>query len=154
VTRLIVYVVVLAGILAAFLVPGSGASPVSMRAGKAHALDYWHAYLPAVFGGHGGGPASTPTATASVTRTATTTSCCLATWTPTRTLTSTRTATARPTATQTPVSGGGIVYITETGSKYHRDGCAYLSGSKIQTTRAYAVSHGYTPCSVCKPVCP
>ncbi|MDQ1274037.1 MAG: competence protein ComEC [Planctomycetota bacterium] len=43
------------------------------------------------------------------------------------------------------------VYITDTGSKYHRDGCRYLSKSKIAISLDEAKSQGYTPCSVCKP---
>ena len=43
------------------------------------------------------------------------------------------------------------VYITRTGEKYHRDGCRYLSRSKIATTLKDAVANGYGPCSVCKP---
>ena len=43
------------------------------------------------------------------------------------------------------------VYITETGSKYHRDGCQYLSSSKIAITLSEACAKGFTPCSVCDP---
>jgi hypothetical protein len=43
------------------------------------------------------------------------------------------------------------VYITRTGEKYHRDGCRYLSRSRIATTLKDAVANGYGPCSVCKP---
>ena len=43
------------------------------------------------------------------------------------------------------------VYITNTGSKYHRDGCRYLSRSKIAISKSDAISEGYTPCSVCNP---
>jgi len=42
-----------------------------------------------------------------------------------------------------------IVYITNTGKKYHRAGCSYLKKSKIETTMSNAVSSGYTPCSKC-----
>lgn len=45
-------------------------------------------------------------------------------------------------------SGGGIVYITNTGSKYHNYGCRYLK-SCIESTYMDAVNAGYTPCSVC-----
>ncbi len=41
------------------------------------------------------------------------------------------------------------VYITRTGAKYHRDGCRYLSKSKIPITLKEAINRGYTPCSVC-----
>lgn len=73
---------------------------------------------------------------------------------PSRTFTRTRTSTARPSATRTPIPGGGTVYITESGSKYHRGGCSYLAHSKIAKTCSWVVANGYTPCSVCKPVCP
>ena len=42
------------------------------------------------------------------------------------------------------------VYVTRTGKKYHRDGCRYLSSSKIRSTLQDAV-RAYGPCSVCKP---
>ena len=44
-----------------------------------------------------------------------------------------------------------IVYITKTGSKYHRAGCRYLSRSCIPIKRSVAIAQGYTPCSVCNP---
>lgn len=44
-----------------------------------------------------------------------------------------------------------IVYITETGSKYHRSDCQYLWGSKIEITKQEAIKRGYTACSVCNP---
>jgi competence protein ComEC len=43
------------------------------------------------------------------------------------------------------------VYITNTGSKYHRDGCRHLSKSKIPTTRGAAIAQGYGPCGTCNP---
>ena len=43
------------------------------------------------------------------------------------------------------------VYITKTGKKYHRDGCRYLSQSKIKTTLKEAKANGYTACKVCHP---
>lgn len=43
-----------------------------------------------------------------------------------------------------------IVYITKTGSKYHRSGCQHLK-SKIQSTVSEAKSLGLTPCSKCNP---
>ena len=42
------------------------------------------------------------------------------------------------------------VYITRTGTKYHRNGCRYLSKSKIPITLNEA-KRDYGPCSVCKP---
>ncbi len=44
-----------------------------------------------------------------------------------------------------------IVYITETGSKYHKAGCRYLKESSIPITLKKAKELGYEPCSVCKP---
>ena len=43
------------------------------------------------------------------------------------------------------------VYITKTGKKYHRDGCRYLSRSRIPISLSDAESEGYGPCSVCNP---
>lgn len=44
-----------------------------------------------------------------------------------------------------------IVYITRTGSKYHRAGCSYLRRSRIAITLKEACARGYTPCSRCRP---
>lgn len=49
------------------------------------------------------------------------------------------------------VSGDTIVYVTRTGTKYHRDGCGSLSKSKIEITLKEAVEEGYTPCKRCNP---
>ena len=46
---------------------------------------------------------------------------------------------------------GQTVYVTNTGAKYHADGCRYLSKSKIATSYDKALEGGYTACSVCKP---
>ncbi len=43
------------------------------------------------------------------------------------------------------------VYITKTGSKYHRGSCGYLRKSKIPITKKDAISQGYGPCSRCRP---
>ncbi|NWF95847.1 MAG: hypothetical protein HXY34_06860 [Candidatus Thorarchaeota archaeon] len=48
-------------------------------------------------------------------------------------------------------NGDVTVYVTETGSKYHRLGCQYLAHGSIPMTLRDAVSRGYTPCSVCHP---
>lgn len=42
------------------------------------------------------------------------------------------------------------VYITDTGSKYHRSGCRYLRKSQISISLDEA-KKSYDPCSVCKP---
>lgn len=41
------------------------------------------------------------------------------------------------------------VYITNTGSKYHRYGCQYLRQSCISINKSDAISYGYTACSRC-----
>lgn len=46
--------------------------------------------------------------------------------------------------------GTKTVYITETGSKYHRGTCRHLD-SKIQTTVSDAKARGFTPCGTCDP---
>ena len=43
------------------------------------------------------------------------------------------------------------VYVTKSGEKYHKDGCQYLSKSKIETTLSEALKNGYDACKVCKP---
>lgn len=43
------------------------------------------------------------------------------------------------------------VYITNTGSKYHRSSCPYLRQSKIAIDKTKAIKQGYTPCSRCNP---
>lgn len=63
--------------------------------------------------------------------------------------------TARPTATPKPTAApvnedSYTVYITRTGSKYHRSGCSYLK-SKIAIEKKDAIAAGYTPCSRCNP---
>lgn len=44
-----------------------------------------------------------------------------------------------------------VVYITDSGNKYHKDGCRYLNNGKIKTTVKKAKDEGYNPCKVCKP---
>ena len=43
-----------------------------------------------------------------------------------------------------------IVYVTDTGSKYHRSGCSYLK-SKNAITKDKAINQGYSACSRCNP---
>ena len=43
------------------------------------------------------------------------------------------------------------VYITNTGSKYHRSGCSYLRQSSNAIDKNSAISQGYTACSRCNP---
>lgn len=42
-----------------------------------------------------------------------------------------------------------IVYITDTGEKYHRDGCHYLRESRHAISLEDAQNEGYTPCKKC-----
>lgn len=44
---------------------------------------------------------------------------------------------------------GTYVYVTDTGSKYHRAGCRYLWNSSHKIKLSSAKSQGYTACSVC-----
>jgi hypothetical protein len=41
------------------------------------------------------------------------------------------------------------VYVTKTGSKYHRSGCQYLRQSQIAISLSSAKAQGYTACSKC-----
>jgi hypothetical protein len=43
------------------------------------------------------------------------------------------------------------VYVTNTGSKYHRAGCSYLARSSNPMSKKDAIAAGYTPCSRCNP---
>ncbi|GKH50413.1 hypothetical protein CE91St46_15240 [Eubacteriales bacterium] len=43
------------------------------------------------------------------------------------------------------------VYITDTGTKYHRSGCQYLRKSKYAIDLGDAKKQGYGPCSKCNP---
>jgi hypothetical protein len=43
------------------------------------------------------------------------------------------------------------VYITKSGTKYHTEGCRYLSSSKYSIELTEAIQKGYGPCSVCRP---
>lgn len=43
-----------------------------------------------------------------------------------------------------------VVYVTDTGSKYHRSWCSYLK-SKNPITKEKAISQGYSACSRCNP---
>lgn len=42
-----------------------------------------------------------------------------------------------------------IVYITDTGKKYHGANCHYLNSSKKAISLSVALSRGYTACSYC-----
>lgn len=44
-----------------------------------------------------------------------------------------------------------VVYVTKTGSKYHRGSCHYLKKSKYKKSKSEAIRSGYSACSVCRP---
>jgi hypothetical protein len=55
-------------------------------------------------------------------------------------------------STAKPNGGNGIVvYRTDSGTKYHMDGCSSLAKSKIAVSLANAKAMGLTPCSKCHP---
>jgi micrococcal nuclease len=49
------------------------------------------------------------------------------------------------------VSGETVVHVTNSGSKYHNEGCSALRSSAISVSLADAVHSGYEPCSLCNP---
>lgn len=44
-----------------------------------------------------------------------------------------------------------VVYITDTGSKYHRSSCRHLAKSKYEISLSDAIASGYGPCGTCHP---
>lgn len=44
-----------------------------------------------------------------------------------------------------------IVFITKSGTKYHKEGCSYISSSKIPMLKEQAINEGIEPCSKCYP---
>jgi hypothetical protein len=50
-----------------------------------------------------------------------------------------------------PLGLEDTVYITNTGSMFHRGNCQYVQNSKIAILKKDAIAQGYTACSVCKP---
>ena len=44
-----------------------------------------------------------------------------------------------------------VVYVTKSGTKYHRGSCSHLSKSKIERSLADAKNAGYEPCKTCNP---
>ena len=51
-------------------------------------------------------------------------------------------------------NGDTIVYITESGTKYHSYGCSYLAKSCYEITLEEAANSGYDRCSRCNPPIP
>ena len=100
-------------------------------------------------------PTATPTPSPSPTPEPTPTPTAEPTPSPTPKSTKRPRATAKPTAKPTPaptkaVTQSRTVYVTRTGSKYHRSGCRYLRKSKIAISLEEA-RRSYEPCSVCNP---
>ena len=46
---------------------------------------------------------------------------------------------------------GTTVYVTNSGTKYHRDGCSSVRRSKIAVALTDALDSGYAPCGICRP---
>ena len=44
-----------------------------------------------------------------------------------------------------------LVYVTDSGSKYHRAGCGSLWNSSHERTLSQAIASGYGPCGNCNP---
>jgi len=58
----------------------------------------------------------------------------------------------KPTAPTTPAAPiDSVVYVTKTGTKYHRANCSSLSQSKIEIKLSDAKAKGFEPCDKCKP---
>jgi endonuclease YncB( thermonuclease family) len=55
------------------------------------------------------------------------------------------------TKAEEPAAGKGEVYATNSGAKYHAEGCRFLAKSKLTLTLAEAKKQGLEPCSGCKP---
>lgn len=51
---------------------------------------------------------------------------------------------------ETKAKKSNNVYVTDTGSKYHREWCSYLKSSN-PITKEKAIEQGYEPCSRCNP---
>lgn len=69
----------------------------------------------------------------------------------TKSTTSNATTSTQNTQTSTTKqnTNSAIVYVTNTGEKYHKSNCSYLKKSKIQINLSEAKAQGYTPCSRC-----
>lgn len=56
---------------------------------------------------------------------------------------------AVPTNIESYYKNEDIVYVTKSGSKYHKKGCPYLKSSSIMMSLGQAVMEGKKPCSRC-----
>lgn len=50
---------------------------------------------------------------------------------------------------ETENDNSGFCYVTNSGTKYHKENCSYLKKSATKLTVSQAKSSGYTPCSRC-----
>jgi micrococcal nuclease len=57
----------------------------------------------------------------------------------------------RAEAAPTAIDNQAAVFMTNSGSKYHLEGCRYLSKSKVAISLSDAKARGLTACSVCRP---
>lgn len=53
--------------------------------------------------------------------------------------------------TLTDSKAGNTVYLTKSGTKFHREGCKSLAKSKIPISYEDATARGFEPCTLCKP---
>lgn len=63
----------------------------------------------------------------------------------------TTSTTKTTTTSSSSTTNSYTVYITNTGGKYHRDGCSYLRSSKIAIDKSSAIAQGKGACSRCNP---
>jgi hypothetical protein len=61
---------------------------------------------------------------------------------------------ALPAAPQKKGAGAIVVYVTESGKKYHQVDCPHLRDSKSAKTLEEAIAAGYTACVRCEPPVP
>lgn len=99
-------------------------------------------------GGNDTRPAPTPTPTVAVAATPAPTSAPTPEPTPTPTAAPTAAPAAAPAAAEPQTV---TVYVTNSGTKYHRAGCSHLKSSKIEMDKDAAIAAGYTACKSCKP---
>jgi hypothetical protein len=50
--------------------------------------------------------------------------------------------------------GGVVVYVTESGKKYHRADCLHVRGGKTAKSLEEVIEAGYTACARCDPPVP
>ena len=109
-------------------------------------------------GGNDTRPAPTPTPTVDVVEAPEITPAPTSAPTPTPEPTPTPTPAPTPAPTAAPVAAPAAaepqtvtVYVTNSGTKYHRAGCSHLKSSKIEMDKDAAIAAGYTPCKTCNP---